>query len=58
MRGPELPTNGSTPLMDAAVAVHELFATYVLAGFSTKEALYLVAQQIKPESAPEGGGAT
>lgn len=48
----DLPTNGSTPLMDAAIAVHEIFTTYVAAGFSKKEALYLVAQHIKAAQMP------
>lgn len=49
------PTNGPTPLMDAAIAIHEMFITYMAAGFSRKVALYLVAEQIKGAPPPEGG---
>lgn len=49
----DLPTNGPTPLMDAAVLLHELFITYMAAGFGREEALYLVAEQIKAASTPD-----
>jgi hypothetical protein len=51
----DLPAGDSTPLMDAAIAIHEMFVTYVGAGFNRKEALYLVAEQIKAAPTPEGG---
>jgi len=54
-RPDDQPTNGPTPLMDAAIAIHEMFITYMAAGFSRKEALYLVAEQIKAAPPPEGG---
>ena len=55
MRRGDLPEGDSTPLMDAAIAIHEMFTTYQAAGFSRKEALYLVAEQIKAAPAPQGG---
>lgn len=54
-RRDNLPTNGPTPLLGAAIAIHEMFTAYTAAGFSRKEALYLVAEQIKAAPAPEGG---
>jgi len=37
-----------TPLLDAAIAMHELFLTLKQAGFTEGQALYIVAQGIKP----------
>jgi hypothetical protein len=36
----------TTPLADAAVAIHEMFLSYVAAGFTEQQALYLIAQQM------------
>jgi hypothetical protein len=37
-----------TPLLDAAISMHELFLTLTQAGFTEAQALYIVAQGIKP----------
>jgi len=37
-----------TNLLEAAVAMHEMYVTYVEAGFEKDEALYLVAQILRP----------
>lgn len=56
MSGPDLPTNGPTPLMDAAIALHEMFINYMAAGFKKDEALYLVAEMIKATQTPPERG--
>jgi len=39
-----------TCLLEAAVAMHEMYVTYQAAGFTKDEALYLVGQAVRPES--------
>lgn len=36
------------PLLDAAVSMHELFISFVEAGFTEQQALFLVAQSLRP----------
>jgi len=38
-----------TCLLEAAVAMHEMYVTYQAAGFTKDEALYLVGQAVRPE---------
>lgn len=37
------------PLMDAAIALHELFLTLQVAGFTEAQALFIVAQTFRPK---------
>lgn len=42
--------NGNkSPLLDACISMHELFATLVEAGFTENQALYVVAQCLRPQ---------
>lgn len=42
-----------SPILEAAVGVHELFLTYVAAGFTEYQAIILVVEMIRPR--PDSG---
>lgn len=44
MTKPEPPTDPITLLGEAAAQIHEVFLSYVAAGFTEQQALYLVGQ--------------
>lgn len=41
-----------TPLLELAVQLHEVLSAYVNAGFTRREALYLVGQQVASATRP------
>lgn len=43
------PDNPIGPLLDAAISIHEMYTSFVAAGFSEQQALYLVAQTLRPQ---------
>lgn len=43
------PENFNPPLLDAAIALHEMYLTLIMAGFSETQALYIVAQTFRPK---------
>ena len=40
----------NSALLDAAIAMHEMYLTLVQAGFTEHQALYVVAVFLKPET--------
>lgn len=44
--------NPLTPLHQAAQQIHEMFMSYIAAGFSRSEALYLIAELLRAQQAP------
>jgi hypothetical protein len=44
------PNDPFLPLLDAAVSFHEMFLNFVEAGFTEQQALYLVAQILRPQT--------
>lgn len=46
-KGPENPIGA---LFDAAISMHEMYVNFVAAGFTEQQALYLVAQSLRPQS--------
>ena len=48
------PNDPLTLLRQAAVQMHEMFKTYVEAGFTDHQALYLVGQMIQSHRQEEG----
>lgn len=47
------PQDPSTPIAEAAVAIHEMFMTWVRAGFTEDQALRLIAYQFAINSMAE-----
>jgi len=43
------PKDPMTELVGAAISCHEMYSAFQAAGFTKKEALYLVAQTLKSE---------
>lgn len=41
-------------LRETAVAMHELFMSYLAAGFTEQQALYLIGQMMVRSNTPEG----
>lgn len=44
-KGPDNPIGA---LLDAAISMHEMFTSFVAAGFTEQQALYLVGQSLRP----------
>ncbi len=38
------------PLLDAAITMHEMYISFVKAGFTEQQALYLVSQSLRPQA--------
>ncbi|MCK9901248.1 hypothetical protein [Glutamicibacter sp. V16R2B1] len=45
-------TDKPLSIAEAAVALHESFLSLLRAGFDEKQALYLVAQMVRPQQGP------
>lgn len=43
----EFKNDDVSPALHAAIALHEMFTTLVAAGFSEKQALYIVSEAVK-----------
>lgn len=52
------PSDGRTPLADEAAQMHELFITLVGAGFTHRQALYLIACMFAETTAHLNGEST
>lgn len=37
-------------LLEAAISMHELYKSFVAAGFTEQQALYLVSQSLRPQN--------
>ena len=48
MRDEKEPVEPFGTVLEAAIAMHELFLSYQAAGFSENQALYLCAQAVRP----------
>lgn len=44
----EINPDEMSPILEAAVGLHELFLTYVAAGFTEYQALVLVVEMVRP----------
>lgn len=44
------PKNPISVLLEAAISMHELYVSFVAAGFTEAQALTLVAQTLRPQS--------
>lgn len=51
-RGKDTVTDKPLSIAEAAVALHESFLSLLRAGFDEKQALYLVAQMVRPQQGP------
>lgn len=55
-RGIKMDNNGQGPespikaLLEAAISMHEMYVNFVAAGFTEQQALYLVAQTLRPQN--------
>lgn len=45
-KGPDNPIGA---LLDAAISMHEMYVSFVAAGFTEQQALYLVSQGLRPD---------
>lgn len=52
---PKGPPDPITPTQEGAAKAHELFLSYVAAGFTASQALYLVAQLLRQLAANAAG---
>ena len=37
-------------LLEAAISMHEMYSSFVAAGFTEQQALYLVSQSLRPQA--------